>query len=259
MKMSAKRRRFPSHIENHTDKVSIVIPFYNCSYVDKAIMSALKQTYKNIEIIVVDDGSTIHLEKLRPFMGKINYIRKENGGTATALNEGIRRASGEYFVWLSSDDELHPSKVESQLHFMKQQNAFISFTNFNWINKNNSPIRLSVSPKFPNKVSLYNYMKKGCPINGSTIMIKLDLFSDVGLFNEKMIYTHDYDLWNRIIIKYNIPFLDQSLTNYRIHDDMGSKRNTEAIKREVDSIKKTYRQKLDQLIANATSNRRLKG
>jgi len=250
-----KRGSYPTHSLNQTEKVSIVIPFYNCSYVDRAIMSALKQTYRNIEIIVVDDGSTMHVEKLRPFMEKILYIRKENGGTATALNEGIKHASGAYFVWLSSDDQLDSSKVEVQLNFMKQKKISCSFTNFNWINKDNTPIKLSVSPKFPNKVSFYKYFKRGCPINGSTVMIKIDLFSDVGLFNESMIYTHDYDLWNRIVLKYDIFFLDQPLTNYRMHDGMGSKRYSSAIKKEVEMIQKRYSHNLDQLIARVIGNR----
>lgn len=242
-----------AHSKLLTDKISIVIPFYNCRYVDRAITSALSQTYKNIEIIVVDDGSTKYVEKLGPFMKKIKYVKKENGGTATALNVGIKQASGDYFVWLSSDDLLHHAKVEKQLAFMKQQKALFSFTNFNWIDKNNTLIRLAVNPKFPNKISFYQYMKKGCPINGSTVMIKLDLFSDVGLFDETMLYTHDYDLWNRIVLKHDMHFLDRPLTFYRVHDNMGSKRFTAAIMKEVDVIKKRYSQKLDQLIAKAKS------
>jgi len=255
MKNNKNRRTYSHNFDKHSELVSIVIPFYNCSYVDSAVMSALKQTYKNIEIIVVDDGSTIHVEKLNPFMEKIIYIKKNiNGGTATALNEGIKRASGSYFVWLSSDDLLHPSKVETQLNFMKQQAALFSFTNFNWINKKNIPIKLSVSPKYPNKISFYQDMMRRCPINGSTVMIKLELFDDVGLFDEKMIYTHDYDLWNRIVLKYDMPFLDQPLTLYRIHEDMGTRKFTEEIKKEVDIIQNRYRGKLNQLILGFNRN-----
>ena len=60
-------------------KVSIVIPFYNCAYIEQAVHSALNQTYPHIEVIVVDDGSTKHVEKLKPFMDRITYVRKENG------------------------------------------------------------------------------------------------------------------------------------------------------------------------------------
>ncbi|MGO4274414.1 glycosyltransferase family 2 protein, partial [Paenibacillus sp. TAF58] len=77
-------------------KVSIIIPFYNCPYIDQAIASAIGQTYANVEIIVVDDGSTIHADKIGPFKDRVYYLGKANGGTASALNHGIRYASGEY-------------------------------------------------------------------------------------------------------------------------------------------------------------------
>ena len=67
-------------------KVSIIIPFYNDSYIDQAVVSALYQTYPNIEIIVVDDGSTQHQYRLAPYLSRIIYLGKANGGTASALN-----------------------------------------------------------------------------------------------------------------------------------------------------------------------------
>ncbi|WP_394514565.1 glycosyltransferase family A protein [Priestia aryabhattai] len=94
-------------------KVSIIIPFYNCSYIDQAIQSALNQTYQDIEIIVVNDGSSKFNEKITPYLDRILYIEKENGGTASALNLGIKNATGEYFAWLSSDDIFLPIKYQS--------------------------------------------------------------------------------------------------------------------------------------------------
>jgi glycosyltransferase involved in cell wall biosynthesis len=231
-----------------TEKVSIVIPFYNCKYVDRAITSALTQSYKNIEVIVVDDGSTIYVDKITPFLKDIIYIKKNNGGTATALNEGIKRASGDYFVWLSSDDELHPSKVALQLEFIKKNKATISYTNFIWINSLNRQISSPINTNL-DKISFYRSLKSGCPINGSTIMIKLDLFQNVGLFDESLIYAHDYDLWIRIVLKYEILFLDQPLTYYRVHRKMGTRKHLPEIENEALTIQNRYGQKLDELIA----------
>src|SRR5689334_17046366 len=98
--------------------VTIVIPFYNCAYIDQAVQSALNQTYKPLEIIVVDDGSTRHADRLTPYLPYISYMGKANGGTATALNHGIRNASGEYIAWLSSDDLFYPDKIAHQVAFM---------------------------------------------------------------------------------------------------------------------------------------------
>ena len=80
----------------HCPKVTIVIPFYNDPYVREAVDSALLQTYENLEIIVVDDGSTSHSDKLDSYGERIYYLGKANGGTASALNYGFRYASGDY-------------------------------------------------------------------------------------------------------------------------------------------------------------------
>ncbi len=118
-----------------TVKVTIVIPFYNDPYIVHALESALSQTYGNIEIIVVDDGSSKYQELLWPYMNKIRYILKEHGGTGSALNQGFREAEGEYIAWLSSDDFFYRHKVELQLKAMFTSGAWISHTAFNYIDK----------------------------------------------------------------------------------------------------------------------------
>jgi len=102
--------------------VSIVIPVYNGSnYLAEAIGSALAQTYGNIEVIVVNDGSTDDgkTESIAMAFGtSIKYVHKENGGVSSALNVGIRAMTGEYFSWLSHDDLYLPQRVELQLQEM---------------------------------------------------------------------------------------------------------------------------------------------
>jgi len=229
-----------------TDKVSIVIPFYNCRYIARSITSALNQSYKNIEIIVVDDGSSEHVELLRPFINKIVYIKKRNGGTATALNQGITHSSGDYVIWLSSDDLLYGTKVDVQLDFMKKNNFMFSFTDYRYINDKNQIISPSITPKFSNKASLLDGLKNGCPINGSTIMMKRELFSSVGLFDESLVYAHDYDYWIRTFLKFDIGYLDQPLTLYRLHRKMGSKKHAKKICEETDIIQNRYKKVLDE-------------
>ena len=99
--------------------VSVVIPAYNASdYLAEAIDSALAQTYKNIEIIVVNDGSGDNgaTEQVAVSYGdKIRYFYKKNGGCASALNYGINVMRGDYFSWLSHDDLYLPAKVENLL------------------------------------------------------------------------------------------------------------------------------------------------
>ncbi|WP_407271095.1 glycosyltransferase [Radiobacillus sp. PE A8.2] len=235
-------------------KVSIIIPFYNCKYVGKAITSALQQTYQNIEIIVVDDGSTRYVDKIAPFRNFITYVKKSNGGTATALNEGIRRAAGEYVVWLSSDDEFLPEKVETQLAFMKKQDAQISYTNFSLINGRSRVTMSKCNVSFPNKLAFYKSLKAGCTINGSTIMIKKALFQDVGMFDDSLRYANDYDLWIRMILTYAISFLDQPLTRYRVHRNMGTNNYAAEIEKETLLVQQRYKKSLDDLIAREQGN-----
>lgn len=213
--------------------VTIVIPFFNDPYVDQAVRSALSQTYSPLEIIVVDDGSTSCAERLAPYRSQIYYLGKANGGTASALNHGIRHASGEYVAWLSSDDLFYPEKISRQVQFMLEHHAFISHTNFNVINASShiSVFRAGVS--FTNILDFYRIFMNGNPVNGCTVMMKKELFLHVGLFNEGLPYTHDLDLWGRIIqAGFPFPYLDEPLVGYRQHEGMGTIRHRAVIEQE---------------------------
>ena len=103
-------------------KVSIVIPVYNgANYLHESIDSALAQTYPNLEILVVNDGSTDDgaTEAIALSYGdKIRYFCKENGGVSSALNLGIRNMTGDYFSWLSHDDAYEPEKVADSVSLL---------------------------------------------------------------------------------------------------------------------------------------------
>ncbi|WP_226674120.1 glycosyltransferase family 2 protein [Rossellomorea aquimaris] len=221
-------------------RVSIIIPFYNCPYINQAIKSALNQSYKNIEVIVVDDGSTKHVEKLEPFKGKIKYIRKQNGGTASALNTGLMIAGGKYFAWLSSDDMFLNDKVEKQLNFMQRKRADISYTAFKTINESNHVMN-EVRSKQMRIAEFRKMLLRGCPVNGCTVMADIDLIKRVGLFNEKLKYTQDYEMWCRISLKTQIKYLDDPLTLYRVHSKMGSAHHSQEIYQETVQVQNKYR------------------
>lgn len=213
-------------------KVSIIVPFYNCPYVNQALDSLINQTYKNIEIIVVDDGSTKYVEKITPYLGKIKYVQKGNGGTASALNMGIKLASGDYFCWLSSDDVFYLEKIETQLAFMKQKNALFSYTNYYSISEKGKIIRGPLGIHFSNRFALIKRMSKGNIINGCSVMIDKTVFNEIGVFDETLPYTHDYDLWIRVIRKFDVYYVPQPLLLYRIHNQMGTKKHAAIIKKE---------------------------
>lgn len=205
-------------------KVSIIIPVYNCPYVSVAIESALNQTYKNIEVIVVNDGSTMHSEKIDPYYNRVRYIEKGNGGTASALNMGIKNATGQYFAWLSSDDMFIPHKIEKQLVFMKSHKSSFSHTSYFQMNEHGQVLGGKALQGYKNKMELYHAMLKGCPINGCTVMVSMDVFSIIGTFDESLKYTQDYDFWLRLLQITDVHYLDEPLIQYRVHPGMGSQK-----------------------------------
>ncbi|MFJ8070903.1 glycosyltransferase [Peribacillus sp. NPDC096447] len=232
-------------------KVSIIIPFYNCSYIDQAIQSALDQTYKNIEVIVVDDGSTIFTEKIEPFLEQIRYLRKENGGTATALNHGIRAATGEYIAWLSSDDYFLPEKISKQISFMISHQAEASFTNYDCIDNKDQLLIPWNGKRFTDIKEVYHTFLLYNAINGCTVIIKKVIFEKVGYFNSYHRYTHDYEMWLRLLVNgYKIYYLDEVLTKFRQHEESGTSRFQPEMLKDILTIETHYRPILRKIVEN---------
>ncbi len=229
-------------------KVSIIIPFYNCEYIDAAIESALTQTYKNIEVIVINDGSTLYAEKIKPYYGRIRYIEQGNKGTAGALNMGIANATGEYFTWLSADDLYQPNKVEKQVTALEQSNHVIGYSSYVLINEFGSVTSGSVGVSFSNRLSFLKHLRQGCAINGCTVMVKMDVLRTLGGFDETLRFTHDYDLWARIAKDHSFSYIDECLVKYRVHSEMGTQKHREAIKVELYQVKRKIRALLKEAI-----------
>ncbi|PJN89729.1 glycosyltransferase [Bacillus sp. mrc49] len=235
-------------------KVSIIVPFYNCPYIEKALESLINQTYKNIEIIVVDDGSTLYSEKIEPFLDKILFIKKENGGTASALNTGIEHATGDYLCWLSSDDIFYPEKTEIQLRLMERENAQFSYTSYYCIDENGEIITPIIGINPPTRLEFIKAMIKGNIINGCSVMIQKKIFEQIGVFDEALLYTHDYDLWLRIMQNYKFHFVPKPLLQYRIHTQMGTKKYAGSIKRENRFVVNRHHAKMKQLLVMELRN-----
>lgn len=223
-------------------KVSIIIPFYNCSYVDQAIQSALNQTYKNVEVIVVDDGSINFTEKISPYKEDICYVRKENGGTATALNRGISTATGDYIAWLSSDDHFLPEKISKQISFMLNHNADASFTNYDIIDENNQVLIPCCGMRFSNLADIYRAFLLYNVVNGCTVVIKKKIFDNLGFFDPTYRYTHDYEMWFRLLVGgYKMHYIDEVLTKFRSHEESGTRKYQKEMKLEMSKIESHYR------------------
>lgn len=229
--------------------VSIIIPVYNGSnYVKEAIDSALSQTYKNIEIIVVNDGSKDDgaTEKIALSYGdKIKYFYKENGGVSTALNFGISKMQGEYFSWLSHDDVYAPTKVESQVNVLRPYfgKKFVALSSSRQINKNSDFIgKEKANSKFEDgeKVSwqkaLSCLMTKGC-YNGCSFLIPKQVFVECGGFDETMRYSQDMFMWSKIFLAgYGIVFSNKKVVYSRVHDGQLTQRGIDIYHRDCESM-----------------------
>lgn len=221
---------------NFYPKVSIIIPIYNGSnYMKEAIDSALAQTYKNIEIIVVNDGSTDKTEQIALSYGKrIRYFFKKNGGVASALNLGIKKMTGEYFSWLSHDDVYYLDKIEKQIKILSKlyNKKTILYSNVEYINENSNIISKTYYEKLYSEKQLNSgvfSVVKGL-INGCSILIPKKLFEKTGYFDEKLQTTNDYDMWFRLYQSNKIKFMKNHTVKYRLHAKQGTNKNPHFIK-----------------------------
>lgn len=221
--------------------VSIVIPVYDGSnYMRQAIDSALAQTYDNIEIIVVNDGSNDEGKSdaiAKQYGDKIRYFYKENGGSSSALNKGIKEMRGEWFSWLSHDDLYYPDKVKKQVEYLnslldggldaKELYKQVLFTACDFVNAGGKLIKKSDKEKeeaLSKEISLlkgneyliaeptrYNFYGCGCFVNKK-------VFLEIGGFDENLRLINDLDMWTRVYMgDYRLHYLSEALTIGRIH------------------------------------------
>lgn len=190
--------------------VSVVIPVYNGSnYVAQAIDSALAQTYQNIEIIVVNDGSPdagATAEICLSYGDKIRYFEKENGGCSSALNYGIRQAKGEFISWLSHDDLYEPEKIKTQLGYyvsekLDPKTTLISNA-IRLIDKDGAPIYRPNRAKtcMLNSLQMFRRLLLGAGFHGCGLLIPKCLFEDGMQFREDMRFVLDWNLWQKFAI-----------------------------------------------------------
>ena len=198
-------------------KVSIVIPTYNSSqYISEALDSVLAQTYKDYEIIVVDDGSTDDtIQALQPYMSRIKYIYKENGGPGSARNVGIRNAQGEYIAFLDSDDLWLPEKLEKQVRYLERYPE-ISLVFTDCLRLEENSLRRSKRRKFISDDMLVSIWWENLIVT-STVMVRKYCFERIGTFDESGRMAEDLEMWLRIIANgYRVSFLDEILAVYRV-------------------------------------------
>ena len=205
--------------------ISVIIPTFNRKEtLKRAIQSVVMQSYTPHEIIVIDDGSDDGTKEwLKDNFPNVKYIYQMNSGVSSARNKGIKFARGDWIALLDSDDEWLPSKLKDQANEIELNPAAkFLHTNEIWIRNG---VRVNQMKKHK-KYGGYIFEKclDMCRISPSSVLIKKDIFDEIGMFDETLKVCEDYDLWLRFASKYPVHFLDQPLIKkYGGHSDQLSK------------------------------------
>lgn len=202
-------------------RVSTIIPCYNGErYLGEAIDSALGQTVAQLEVIVVDDGSTSNGPRdiAARYGDAVRYVRKENGGLSSARNVGIAEATGDIVAFLDDDDVWMPDKIEKQLALygrLEQTGRRVGLigTAFIYTDENLNELSRMSMPYAGSEFDRLIFKDiVGLP---SSVIVPRAVLSDVGGFDESLRASEDYDLWLRIASRYDIHSVDEYLVRYR--------------------------------------------
>jgi len=205
--------------------VSVVTPAFNAqATISATIDSVLNQTYSNLELIIVDDGSTDETKKivLHKNDNRINYIYQVNQERAIARNNGISYSRGDYIAFLDSDDLWLPEKLEKQIRlFEKNQEISLVYSDlyfFDDITGNDIILFSKIEKLYRGKIKikqllLHNFIQSPTPV------IKRQVFHEVGLFNPNMVPVEDWEMWIKIASLFPIDYVDEPLARYRLHQN----------------------------------------
>ena len=214
-------------VNDYEPKISVVVPTYNrAGLIGRAIQSVLNQTYRNLELIVVDDASTDATEKVvKQFLrrdARVRYVKHSiNKRQSGAENTGIKISTGEYLAFLDDDDVWLSEKLEKQLQVFKEsqyEKLGLVYCGMDYISDNQT-----VAKRRPKeKGYIFEELLKANCIGGVSIpMIKKEVFEQCGLFDEcdegRKGGGVDHEMWIRISKSYNVDFASESLVYYYIH------------------------------------------
>ena len=215
-----------------SDRVTVVIPAYNrADTLPRAIRSALNQTYSNLTVIVVDDGSTDNtqavLARMFPNEPRLDLIRlSSRGGAPRARNLGVEHAKCQYVAFLDSDDEWHTDKIECQVKAITLNDGAVAA--FSWIEHRNQKGVFHVE-KIPPKVPIGDLFLTNILGTTSSCLVSVDAFSRVGGFDPNLPSCQDWDLWLKLAARGEMVACQEPLTIY-YHDSAGRiSRNINAV------------------------------
>jgi len=208
-------------LEHPSPLISVVIPNYNYGrFLGQAIESVLEQTYKHVQLIVVDNESTDNsVEVAMQFGDKLTLIRKPHGGVSSARNLGFSQALGEFICFLDSDDTWLPQKLASQLVALQSSSAGVVYSGVNLCNQDMKREAV-LTPKFRGNCAdkfLRHPTSAIILLGCSNAMIKREIAVEVGLFNTSLHFSADWDYFRRVCDLADVEYVDALDVNYRRH------------------------------------------
>ena len=199
-------------------KVSIVVPAYNAAeFLEDTLESAIAQTHKNIEVLVIDDGSQDSTAEVAGrFSPPVRVIRTENQGVAMARNTGIKEATGDFIAFLDADDLWEPDKLRLQLNRIDDVHRLVysntlSFGTESLANMNISGGELLPSGEIREQLIQRNF------IPTSSVLMDRQIALEIGGFNPEIPVCDDWDCWLRALALTRARYVDQPLVRYRVH------------------------------------------
>ncbi|MBP7653816.1 glycosyltransferase [Candidatus Dependentiae bacterium] len=200
-------------MKNFEPFVDVIITTFNRpGFLEESIESVENQTYGNINIIIVDDGSEKQI-KLFPSLKKrkknIYYIYQNNSGISSARNTGIKLSKSKYIAFLDDDDLWVKNKVEKQMNILLNTEYSVCYTNEKWMRNGKHLNQHKKHQKYSGDI--FDKVLSLCIISPSSILLEKKVFDTIGMFDTDFEVCEDYELWLRLALKYKIYFLDEPL------------------------------------------------
>ncbi len=208
--------------------VSVIIPTWNrASLLGTAIDSVLGQSYRDLEVLIVDDGSVDATESLvrryRETDERIRYVRQEHRGISAAMNTGIRESRGQYIARIDSDDQWLPELLETEVAILDARPEIgLVYSKGQWAKSDLTPLEDTIGHAlhFPadTKNDTVRSMLWGDPTSSITVVVRRECFDRAGMFDESLAASEDWDMWLRTSVYYRFFFVDRVLALIRSHD-----------------------------------------
>ncbi|MCQ8847217.1 glycosyltransferase [Alteromonas stellipolaris] len=213
--------------------ISVVMPVYNAqNYILDALKSICDQTYQNLEIIVIDDGSTDSskelIQSIADIDNRLKLISRENKGLISSLNEGIEVSKGQYIARMDADDLSHPERLSRQIDYLeKHPEVGVIFSGIEYIDEYGKIIRKKISSK--TRAIEPVELLFGCPVCHPTAMFNMNKVTKIEIrYDHNFKNAEDFELWTRIISAHSISIMNEVLFQYRIHSGSITSQNSDS-------------------------------